>query len=96
MELILEEFTCKRGYTWDRINLMNSKSTHFELREDIRLSFFFLSFFFFFFLSFSRATPMAYGGSQARGLIRAVAVAYARAESVAYTTAHGNAGSLTH
>ena len=29
--------------------------------------------FFFFFLSFSRATPTAYGGSQARGLIRAVA-----------------------
>ena len=30
-----------------------------------------------FYLSFSRATPAAYGGSQARGLIRAVA--YARA-----------------
>ena len=27
----------------------------------------------FYFLSFSRATPMAYGGSQARGLIGAVA-----------------------
>ena len=30
------------------------------------------SFFFFFFCLFSRATPAAYGGSQARGLIRAV------------------------
>ena len=30
-------------------------------------------FFFFFFFAFSRAAPVAYGGSQARGLIRAVA-----------------------
>ena len=29
--------------------------------------------FFFFFFSFSKAAPMAYGGSQARGLIGAVA-----------------------
>ena len=29
--------------------------------------------YFIFFLSFSRTTPMAYGGSQARGLIKAVA-----------------------
>ena len=35
---------------------------------------FFLSFFLFFvFFAFSRATPTAYGGSQIRGLIRAVA-----------------------
>ena len=40
---------------------------------------------FFFFL---RATSTAYGGSQARGSIRAV--------PLAYTTAHGNTGSLTH
>ena len=33
----------------------------------------FFFFFFFFFLPFSRAAPMAYGGSQARGLIGAVA-----------------------
>ena len=31
------------------------------------------AFFFFFFLAFFRATPMAYGGSQARVQIRAVA-----------------------
>ena len=30
-------------------------------------------FFFFFFFVFSRATPAAYGGSQARGLIGAIA-----------------------
>ena len=35
---------------------------------------------------FFRATPAAYGGSQARGRIGAVA----------YTTAHSNAGSITH
>ena len=34
------------------------------------------------------AAPTAYGGSQARGPIRAA--------SVTYTTAHGNTGSLTH
>ena len=36
-------------------------------------------FFFFFFFFFFRATLLAYGGSQARGRIRAVALAYARA-----------------
>ena len=43
----------------------------------------------FLFLVFSRAAPTAFGGSQAMGLIRAVAAA-------TYTTAHGNVGSLTH
>ena len=46
---------------------------------------------------------MAYGGSQARGLIGATAASIChnhsnigiRASSVTYTTAHGNAGSLT-
>ena len=33
----------------------------------------FLLLFFFFFFGLFRATPTAYGGSQARGLIRAVA-----------------------
>ena len=49
-----------------------------------------LAFFFFFsslFLLF-RAAPTAYGGSQARGQIRATAETY--------TTAHSKAGSLTH
>ena len=47
---------------------------------------------------------MAYGGSQARGLISAVAAGLChspqqrriRAASVTYTTVHGNARSLTH
>ena len=53
---------------------------------------------------FSRAAPAAYGGSQARGLIRAVAAKPMpepqqhgiRAVSATYTTAHGNARSVTH
>ena len=51
-----------------------------------------------------RAAPEEYGGSQARGLIRAVAASLRQShsntgselESATYTTAHGNAGSLTH
>ena len=51
-----------------------------------------------------RATPAAYGGSQAREPIRAVAARSTpkpqrrqiRATSVTHTTAHGNTGSLTH
>ena len=41
----------------------------------------FLNFFFFFFclFAFSRAAPTAYGGSQGRGLIGVVALAYTRA-----------------
>ena len=41
----------------------------------------FFFFFFFCLFAFSRATPVAYGGSQARGLIGAVALAYARARA---------------
>lgn len=55
------------------------------------------------FLSLSRATPMAYGGSQARGLIWAVATSLHHrhkqrgiwATSATYTIAHGNARSST-
>ena len=51
----------------------------------------------------SWAAPTAYGGSQARGRIGAVAAKPTqgpqqrriRAASATYTTAHGNAGSLT-
>ena len=39
-------------------------------------------------VSFSRATPMAYGGSQPRGLIGAVASGLHHS--------HGNSGSLTN
>ena len=43
-----------------------------------------------------RATPVAYGGSQARGQIGAVATATPDLSPtpVTYTAAHGNAGSL--
>ena len=63
--------------------------------------FFFFSFFFFLF----RPTLAAYGGSQARGWITAVAAGWPmpqpqqcqiQAESATYSTAHGNARSLTH
>ena len=52
-------------------------------------SFFFFFFFFAFWLfAISRATPMAYGGSQARGLIRAVAAGLRQS--------HSNEGSEPH
>ena len=43
---------------------------------------------FFFFLAFSRATPVAYGGSQARGLTGAAAASLRKS--------HSNAGSEPH
>ena len=46
-----------------------------------------------FFSFLFRAAPTAYGSSQARGQIRAAQILDA---SVTYTTAHHNAGSLTH
>ena len=47
--------------------------------------------------SLFRAAPEAYGGSQARCRIWPEPQQHEiRAESVTYTTAHGNAGSLTH
>jgi len=48
-----------------------------------------------------RATPTAYGGSQARGLIGAATASLhhqqhqVQAASVTYTTVHGNTGPLT-
>ena len=59
--------------------------------------------FFFFFLIFSRARPVAYGSFPARDRIGAIATGLQpepqqhriRATSVAYTTAHSNARSLT-
>ena len=59
-------------------------------------------FFFFVFCPFSRATPTAYGGSQARGSNRSYSCRWTPEPqqhqiqaSATYTTAHGNAGSLT-
>ena len=57
-------------------------------------------YFIYLFLSFClfRAEPKAYGGSQARIQIGAVAAGlqHIRAMFATHTTAHGNAGSLTH
>ena len=53
-----------------------------------------------YFFAFSGATPTAYGSSQARGLIGAVAAglhhSHSNAISETSITAHGNTGSLTH
>ena len=60
----------------------------------------YLFFLFFFFFGLFRAIPVAYGGSQARGPIRAAPTGqrhrHSNAASVTYTTAQGNTGSLTH
>ena len=53
------------------------------------------------FFGLSKATPAAYGGSQARAWIGAVAAGLyhshsSRTPSATYTTAHSNAGCLTH
>ena len=61
-------------------------------------------FIYFCLFAISWAAPAAYGGSQARGLIGAAAASLChshsnlgiRTVSVTYTTAHSNAGSLTH
>ena len=52
----------------------------------------------FFFFNLFRATSAAYGSSQARGQIRAVAASHSHRNvgSKPHTTAHGNDGSLTH
>ena len=61
--------------------------------EDSKYSGFFC--FCFCFFTLFRATPKAFGGSQARGLIGAVATGWIWALSATYTTAHGNAESLS-
>ena len=57
------------------------------------LSFLFL---FLFFFCLFRAAPAAYGGSQARGRIELWPPCGIPAASATYSTAHSNAGSLTH
>ena len=52
-------------------------------------------YFYFVFLAISWATPAAHGGSQARPMPEPQQRRI-RASSATYTTAHGNAGSLTH
>ena len=71
------------------------KSHHFltETKPVFCFVFFFVFwsfclFFFFFFFVFSRAAPVAYGGSQARGLIRAVAAGLHHSHSNAESEPH--------
>ena len=54
---------------------LGTSTCHTRVLKKRPTSFFFFSFFF----CLSRAAPLAYGGSQARGLVRAVATAYATA-----------------
>ena len=54
----------------------------------IYTNFYLFILFYFYLFAFSRATPAAYRGSQARGLIRAVAASLHQS--------HSNTGSLTH
>ena len=74
-------------------------SDHYYYHFHLFLSLFFF-FFLFFSLFFSRPAPMAFGSSQARGQIGAVATGpcphHIPALSATYTTAHGNARTLTH
>ena len=71
---------------WDKVLLIALLSKRIAPRKRLRLIP--LEILRFFFFCLSRATPAAYGGSQARGPIQAA--------SVAYTTAHVDARSLTH
>ena len=90
---------------WEAWNAPSETFPHTQLSPAPQVAFFF-SFFLFFFLSFDlfRAAPAAYGGSQAKGLIRAVTAGLRqshsnrriRAASATYTTAQGNTGSLIH
>ena len=87
------------------LNPMTTLSPSYYLNDCIFIYFYFL-FYFFCLFAFSRAATAAYGGSQARGLIRAVAAAYARATAMwdpscvcdlhHNTTVRSNAGSSTH
>ena len=84
----------------------NAKRQRWKRDGLLWLGSFQLLFSFPFSFSLFRVASMAYRGSQARGLIRATAASLhhshsngrsqIQAASVTYTTAHGNAGSLTH
>ena len=89
--------TLKKEIVEDKINR--------KLEELILSKFLYFTTYRFFFFCLFRATPVAYGGFRARGLIRATAAglyhSYSNARSkphlrTAPHTAHGNAGSLTH
>ena len=78
-------------------------NSNFKVKKDKVINFKNFFFFFFCLFAFSRATPTAYGGSQARGLIGAHGCwptpqpqqCQIWTLSATHTTTHGNAGSLT-
>ena len=77
------KYNAVRSHTWWIMKGMAKKRSVLE-----RLVFFFFFFCLFVFLSFSRAALAAYGGSQARGLIRAIAAGLHHSRS--------NSGSMLH
>ena len=91
---------------WGHNNLASSQLSLYMWASSLKsrpFYFLFYYYYFFCFFAFSRATPAAHGGSQARGLIGAVAAglcqshsnAGSEAASVTYTTAHGYTRPLT-
>ena len=60
-------------YGFPKVDLLITQTFEF-------ISWFFFVFVFFFLFVLSRAAPTAYGGSQARGPIRAVAAGYSRSK----------------
>ena len=85
------------------LNLLSEAQDWICLLMDVMLGFFVCLFWFGFVFCLFGTTPTAYGGSQARGPIGAVAAGLCQSHSNArsepcltYTTVHGNARSLTH
>ena len=94
-------------FTFYRFLSSLSSFLHLSASPFLYCPFFCLYIFFIFkflFFCLFRAAPVTHGGSQARGPIRPVASSLLpgpqqcgiQAESATYTTAHINAGSLTH
>ena len=98
LSICVSQVSLLTQFTWTPLKIWNQTSNSSLYWHLITL------FFCLFFLPFSRAIPMAYGGSQARGLIEAVAAKPTpepqqcgiRAASATYTTAHDNTRSLIH
>ena len=91
------------GCGWGRVSL-TAPSLPLSLQLSCVSLFLFFSFLFLFSFLLFRAPPSAYGGSQARGLNQSYICqprpqpqqCRMQATSATYTTAHGNATSLTH
>ena len=64
-----------------RAYIQNKQRMHITQEKQNNLTFKWADFFFFCLFAFSRAAPTAYGGFQARGLIRAVAASLCHSHS---------------